>query len=323
MASKIKVGVLRGGPSREHEISLKSGQTVLKNMPENYFPIDIFIDKEGVWHVHGIPRAPEKILRKVDVCFNALHGEYGEDGQAQHFLDLFSMPYTGSGRLASAFAMHKGHSKKILSRHGIKSPYGKILRKEETSSEKIAELFRTFPNPSVIKPVALGSSIGVSVAKNFSEFEKALEIAFAHSPFVMIEEYISGREATCGIIDSFRGEENYALLPVEIIPPSSSDFFDYDAKYGVGSNTIHPGRFSAMEKYEIQNASRLAHKILGLRHYSRSDFIVSPSRGVYFLEVNSLPDLASDSSYVESLNAVGASLGDFLNHVLVLALSGK
>lgn len=323
LRSKIRVGVLRGGPSSEHEISVKTGAHVLKNLPDNYEPVDIFIDKSGVWHAQGVAEPPAKVFKKIDVIFNAAHGEYGEDGTVQRLLDTFAVPYTGSGHLGSLLAMHKGHSKNFLKSHGVKSPHHKLLKKEDALRQNLHDLWRAVPNPSIVKPIALGSSIGLSVVKNFQELEPALEKAFAVSPAIMVEEYIAGREATCGVIGSFRGEETYALLPVEFVLPESSTFFDYRAKYGGGTKAIHPGRFSTMEKYEMQNTACRVHKALGLRHYSRSDFIVSPTRGVYFLEVNSLPHLAAGSPFIESLSAVGLSFSGFLEHVLKLALAGK
>lgn len=323
LTSKTRVGVLRGGPSSEHDISLKTGAYVLKNLSEKYSPVDIFVDRSGVWHVQGISTEPSKVLRKVDVLFNALHGEYGEDGKLQYTLDAFGVPYTGSKRLSSALAMHKGHAKNFLKKHGIKSPYHKILRKDGASKEVIRELFKIAPNPSIVKPVGLGSSIGVSVSTRMTEFEAAVESAFALSPVILIEEFIKGREATCGVIDSFRGEETYAFLPVEFVHSEGVTFLDHEAKYGRKSRMIHPGRFSQLEKDVIQTAARTVHKALGLRHYSRSDFIVSLKRGVYFLEVNTLPGLYADAPFTESFGAVGISFSDFLDHVLQLALRGK
>lgn len=321
--SKIRVGVLRGGPSQEHAVSIKTGAHVLKNLPENCVPVDIYIDKAGVWHVGGVAMPLSKVLRKVDVIFNATHGAFGEDGKLQKILDTFGMPYSGSGHLASILAMHKGHSKKFLKDHGIKSPYHKILNKDWSDKQTLHELWRTIPNPSVVKPVGLGSSLGVTLVKNFTELESALTKAFTVSDTILVEEYIAGREATCGVIDSFRGEEAYSLLPVELVLPVDAKFFDYDAKYAGKSKAIHPGRFSAIEKHEIQTMARRIHKALGLRHYSRSDFIVSPTRGVYFLEVNTLPALTADSPYVESLSEVGLTTSQFLDHVLKLAVSKK
>ncbi|MSR78743.1 MAG: ATP-grasp domain-containing protein [Candidatus Taylorbacteria bacterium] len=323
LRKKIRVGVLRGGPSREHEVSIKTGSHVMKNLPDKYLPVDIFVDKDGVWHVAGVAQNPDKALRKVDVIWNALHGEYGEDGTVQNLLVTFKVPFTGSDRVSSALTMHKTHAKNVLKRHGIKTPYHKIIKKSDTTETTILDLFNTAPNPSIVKPVNMGSSIGVSVATTLLELRLAIEKGFSVSPTLIVEEYIQGREATCGIIDNFRGEDAYILMPVEVENKKESRFFDYDSKYVSKSRLHHPGRFSAMEKEAIQKATRLAHTVLGLRHYSRSDFIVHPKRGIYFLETNSLPGLYADSPFTESLKAVGSSAEEFIGHVLDLALSGK
>ena len=139
----------------------------------------------------------------------------------------------------------------------------------------------------------------------------------------MVEENIKGREATCGVVDKFRGNDFYSLLPIEIIKPEKSDFFDYEAKYCGGSQEICPGNFSRDEKEAIQELAVAAHKVLGLRHYSRSDFIISPGRGIYILEVNTLPGLTAESLLPKSLQAVGCSLPDFLDHLITLALAGN
>ncbi|MCR4311602.1 MAG: ATP-grasp domain-containing protein [Candidatus Taylorbacteria bacterium] len=321
--SKIRVGVLRGGPSQEYEVSLKTGAHVLRQLPEAYTPLDIFIDKLGVWHVAGVAQQPSQIFKKVDVIWNALHGAYGEDGGVQKLLDIFSIPYTGSGRVASALAMHKGHTKNVLERYGIKTPVSKVVRYSELTDTKIRELFNTVPNPSLIKPVGLGSSLGVCVAGSLGEFRAGLLVAFTVSPIVLIEEYIQGKEATCAVVDNFRGEALYALIPSEIETHPEKLHFDYLSKLQGGGTLHHPGRFSAMEKEEIQRMAKTVHQALGLRHYSRSDFIVHPRRGVYFLEANSLPGLYPDAPFVQSLSAVGAPMSEFLDHVIRSAMAGK
>ncbi len=323
LSSKIKVGVLRGGPSREHEVSVKTGSHVLKNMPDGFFPVDIFIDKAGMWHVNGVAEKPEKVFRRIDVFWNALHGEFGEDGTLSRMLDSFGVPYTGSGHLPSVFAIHKGHAKAALKRQGVKSPYHKILKESGADKNAILELWRTLPNPAIVKPMNSGSSLGVSVAKTFAEFAAALEKAWSESDSALVEEYLFGREATCGVIDNFRGQNVYALLPAELLPPAGAKFLDYGGKYGGEMKSINPGRFSSAEKEAMQTIARTAHEVLGLRHYSRSDFIVTPKRGIYFLEVNSLPGLYKGAPYADSLEAVGSSLPEFIGHVLRLALNGR
>ncbi len=317
--SKIRVGVIRGGPSSEYEVSLKTGASVLKHLSNKYDVHDIFISKTGEWHKGGMPYKPAEMINNFDVIFNALHGEYGEDGKVQHLLDTIGIPYTGSGYLASALGMNKALSKKIFSDIGIKTPHHKIIKKDEYTHADIVDLFKTFPMPAVVKPVRAGSSSGVSIVHNIAEIEQGLVLAFKYDSEVLVEEYISGREVTCGVIEGFRGEAFYSLLPVEIIHGSASGIFDYEAKYSGKSKEICPGNFTKDEIKKIQDASVTVHKALGLRHYSRSDFIVHPKRGVYILEVNTLPGLTDESLFPLSLSAVGSSMPEFLVHTLELA----
>lgn len=318
--SKITVGVLRGGPSSEYEVSIKSGSTVLNSLSRDKYSVkDLFIDKEGIWHNRGVPVSPEKALRNIDIVVIALHGEYGEDGTVQRLLEKFSVPYTGSNSFSSVLGMNKVLTKEKVN---ILTPHYKTIGVTNTLHADIVNLFRSFPMPAVIKPVSSGSSVGITIARNFSEFEEGIKKAFEYSSKVLIEEYVVGREATCGVIDSFRGESEYTLLPVEIIPPKDNLFFDYDAKYSGRSSEICPGRFTDHEKKSMQEAAREVHKELGLRHYSRSDFIVSPG-GIYFLEVNTLPGLTEESLFPKSLSAIGSNLSEFFDHIIDLALNKK
>ena len=319
---KIAVGVLRGGPSNEYEVSLRSGAAVLSNLhPAKYTTRDILIDKDGVWHIAGSSRKPEAALKGIDVVFNALHGEYGEDGRVQRVLEHFSIPYTGSDVFGSALATHKVYAKQRVSEEGIKTPHHGVVRidKEDFDSQ-IRAAFRSVPLPAVVKPATLGSSVGVSIARDYHGLAAAIRRAISLAPVVLVEELIKGREATCGVVEGFRGQDLYSLLPIEIVPPKEKDFFDYEAKYSGISREICPGNFSENEAKELQRLAVLAHRALGLRHYSRSDFIVTPKRGIYFLETNTLPGLTAESLLPKSLNAIGAELPEFLDHVLRLAL---
>lgn len=321
--ARIRVGVLRGGPSSEYEVSLKTGGTVLRHLPEKYEPHDIFISRDGKWHMGGFEIEPASLPRRVDVVWNALHGEYGEDGTVQRQLDAYGVPYTGSTALPSAVGMNKVLTKDAVRRIGIKVPYGAVYTSAHGSPEEVAlKAFRHVPSWWIVKPVALGSSVGTSLARNYAELVHAVRQCFEVSQSILVEEAIRGREATCGVVDHFRGERRYALPPVQIIPSADKTFFDYEAKYGGGTREVCPGHFTREESNAIMNAAKLAHDVLGLRHYSRSDFIVSP-RGLYMLEVNTLPGLTEQSLLPKSLAAVGASHGEFLDHVLALALGGK
>jgi D-alanine-D-alanine ligase len=317
--NKLHVAVLRGGPSSEYDVSLKTGATILKNMPEKFHAHDILISKEGAWHREGLERSPDRALKNIDVVVNAMHGEYGEDGKVQKILDSLGMRYTGSGSVASSIAMNKHLTKKAFEAHGLKTPYFTTLKKSDPVEEKIHEIFHRFFLPLVVKPASSGSSVGISIIKDFKDLEQALFKAFAVSDVVLVEEYIKGREATCGVINNFRGESTYTLLPVEIIHPKENDFFDYDAKYGGKSQEIVPGNFSDKEKQEIQRMAKHAHETLHLRHYSRSDFMIHPRRGVFILEVNTLPGLTEQSLLPKSLEAIGCSLPDFIEHLIAQA----
>jgi D-alanine--D-alanine ligase len=330
--SKVHVAVIRGGPSSEYDVSLKTGSTVLKTLSEKYRPIDIFISQDGIWHRDGAERSPDRALVGADVVFNALHGQFGEDGKVQKILDDLGVPYTGSNALASAVGMNKILAKQAFARAGVKTPYYAVIRKDDDVREKYNYVFHHFLLPFVVKPAGAGSSAGVSVVKNYVDFYTALEAAFAHDDTAIVEEYIRGREATCAVIDNFRGNRFYSLPPVEIIYPKTSEFFDYAAKYGdpagnpgisVSAQEICPGNFSAAEKKELEWLAAEVHRVLGARHYSRTDFMVSPRRGIFVLEINTLPGLTSASLLPKSLNAVGLSLSDFFDHVIALAMGGK
>ncbi len=320
---KTVVGVLRGGPSSEYDVSLKTGASVISNLnQEKYSPRDIFVDRTGVWHLHGAPVSPAQALSGIDVIFNAMHGEFGEDGQVQRLLDTVGVPYTGSGATASALAFNKHLTKQEIKKFGIKTPRALVVERENNTAALAQEIFRSFPHPAVIKPVASGSSVGVTIADNFHALEVGLEKAFAISDKALVEEFIKGREATVGVIDGFRGEKTYVLMPIEIIPPKENTFYDYEAKY-VSDNTGYriPGHFTDHEKKTLEDMARTVHEGLGLAHYSRSDFIVSP-RGVYFLEVNTLPGMTSHSLIPKGVEAVGSKFTDFLDHLLTLAQAG-
>jgi len=322
---RLVVGVLRGGPSHEYEVSLKTGASVLGALDTaKYEPRDIFISRGGEWHVHGVPVSPEKALFGVDVAFNAMHGSFGEDGGVQQVLDSLAVPYTGSGAHSSALAFDKHRTREAVKGLGVKIAHGTLVDAREVGDlhQAAFNIFRSMPHPVIVKPAVGGSSVGTTVVDNFHTLEWALNKAFEVSPRAVIEEFIKGREATVGVVDHFRGERSYALLPVEIVPPPSATFFDYDAKYSGKSIERVPGNFTPQEKELLSAAAKAVHEGLGLRHYSRSDFIVS-RRGIYFLEVNTLPGLTQESLLPKALGAIGTSLSHFIDHILSLARGKK
>jgi D-alanine-D-alanine ligase len=345
---------MRGGPSAEYEISLQTGGNVLSALrgplAEKYIAQDILIDKQGNWHIDGMPVSPYDIAHRFDVIFNALHGTYGEDGKVQQILEVHGIPFTGSGSLASAVGMNKGLSKNVYKNHRLKTPLSREIPSlviigdigsndvdgKSIRAEAIArELFTTFPMPAVIKPMSAGSSVGISIVRTMADIAPALTIAAKHGDSVIIEEYIAGQEATVGVIEGFRGQELYVLPVIEIKPKTG--FFDYDAKYAGAQKAIQqdraklgpaeateieivPGNFSSKIKEELAELTKKAHQALGLRHYSRSDFIISPRRGIYILETNTLPGLTAESLIPKALRSVGSDTHELVEHLIELAL---
>lgn len=324
MTHHLRVGVVRGGPSNEYEVSLQSGAAVLNALrshhAETHRAHDIFIDRHGVWHMEGVEISPADALSKVDVIFNALHGAYGEDGKIQALLEARRMPFTGSESLPSALGMNKSLSKNIFRTHGIQTPSSREFTSEEIvhdANSIVSGLFLTVLLPVIVKPVSAGSSVGVSVVRSYAELAPALRSAAEHDNMVMVEEFIPGIEATCAVVENFRGHSLYALPPIEIRPHQG--IFSYEAKYQGKSKEIVPSTFSHEVKMAIEGLARAIHSALGLRHYSRSDFIVHPRRGIYALEANTLPGLTDESLVPKALRAVGSDVPEFVAHVLALA----
>ena len=330
----IKVGVIRGGVSGEYEVSLATGSQVLSHLrsdklKDKYSAIDIFIDRDGVWHINGIPISLDILPTKVDVILNALHGDFGEDGKVQKILEDLKIPYTGSGPLSSEIAYDKFLSKKEFEKLNIKTPRHILFPvyqedfdgpRNKYAKKCAKEVWNRFPSPWIIKPLTGGSSMGIQVCKTFESLVSAFEIGTNEKVSVLVEEFIDGKEATVGVIDYFRSKNVYTLPPVEIRIPKTSIFFDNEVKYNGKSKEICPGNFTFKEKEELERLASFIHTGLGLRHYSRSDFIVHPKRGIYALEVNTLPGLTSESLMPKALDAVGSNLPEFIDHIIKLAL---
>ena len=314
------VGVLRGGPSREHEVSLATGATMLKNLPgDRFIARDIYIDRKGQWHDRGRVSTPERVARQIDVALIGLHGEYGEDGGVQKTLERFGVPYTGTDSFGSYLAMHKLMTKVRAQEIGVLTPAFQHIGKLEESEPLVHEIIRSFHQPVVVKPIGWGSSVGISIVGGYAAVLATVQELFAQgAASVLVEEYIRGKEATVGVIERLRGEEVYSLPPIEIIPPAD-DFFSYTAKYSGATREVCPGNFSRVANEELQLLAKKMHHALGLKHYSRSDFIVTP-KGIYYLETNTLPGLGDASLMPKALAAVGIPLPDFFTHLLNLAL---
>lgn len=295
--TKLRVAVLRGGPSHAYEESLKSGSHVLsllREMPEQYEPLDIFISREGDWHHNGVVTNPHQVLSKADVVWNALHGSYGEDGQIQRLLENLQIPFTGSGITASAFATNKDIAKELYLRHSLLTPSFTSLYANNFTDEQLVEVFRKHLHPVIVKPANGVRALGVRIAHTFQELKDAVMKAFESSPKVIVEEYVRGTVSSCVVVENAKGEKLYTLIP--------------SARQPVEINK------------QIEAMAKVAHEVLGQRHYSSSDFIISPKGKVYILETNSLPVFHEGSPVHHSLLATGWQPKDFVDHCLKLTL---
>lgn len=315
------VGILRGGPSREHEVSLKTGHAMLTHLPPEEFTVrDIYIDRKGVWHERGAIVRPEQVLNTVDLVLLALHGEYGEDGGVQKLLELHGIPYAGADSLGSAIGMHKVLTKERAKESNIQVPRHVLIESPEQISDAAYEIVRNFPQPVIVKPIRWGSSVGITLANGYAPLVGAAHNLFlSGADMVMVEELVRGTEVTVGVIEQFRGEEFYTLPPVQMTPPKDIGFLSYETKCSGKNTGLCPARISKEEEEELGRLATEMHRGLRLRHYSVSDFIVSP-RGIYYLETNTLPGMTTTSALPQALKAVGASLSDFLTHLVNLSL---
>jgi D-alanine-D-alanine ligase len=314
---------LRGGPSPEYDVSLKTGANILshlRSMEDYYEPHDIFISRDGEWHRDGMAHDPHRAMRHIDVVFNAMHGIYGEDGQVQRLLERLGVPFTGSSAVASAVAMNKNLAKSVYTSHSLLTPRHELLERDEDLGPRIFYIFRNYMHPVIVKPAVGGSSIGVRHAHSLRELEEAIIDAFQYCEKVLVEEVVRGKEATCGVVEEGRGERLYALMPIEIRKPQHQHVWGYEAKYSGATEEICPGNFTLEERKCIEDMAKRAHHALGLRHYSRSDFIVARNGKVYILETNSLPGFTEESLMPKALKAVGWHPRDFLDHIIKLTL---
>lgn len=319
--SKIRVAIIKGGPSHEHNFSIKTAEEVFKKIPKHYCVHDVFIDKNCGWHLDGKFAHPEKVARTVDVVFNATHGQFGEDGELQQILDSFGIPYTGSGATASLQGMNKFLAKNAFKNAGLSTPNFVVVDSSEDFKEAAVKVCKKVGTTVVVKPLSSGSSVGVVVVNGIKDLIKALEWVSGFSKKILVEEYIKGVEATCGVIENFRKQKYYALMPAEVVPRDGAKFLDYGTKLDGGAMEKIPAEsFSPELKKKIEDAAVKAHKAIGAKHYSRTDFIITPRGKIYVLEINTLPGLGEKDVFTKSLESVGAKYSDFLDHLIKLAL---
>jgi D-alanine-D-alanine ligase len=306
MQKKARVAVVMGGSSAEREISIQSGSAVMRALQSlGYEAQSLDYDQRFIEAVREI--AP-------DVVFNALHGPGGEDGQVQAILDFLAVPYTGSGVEASAIAMDKHLTKKLLAAEGLPTAAWDLF---DLSGGTLPLLPGSLDLPLVVKPRFEGSSQGVAIVRTHEQWTNAMiSVAKTYSQ-IMAEEYLEGREYTCAIL----GEE---ALPIIEIVPNADEFYTFEAKYGPGGSThVVPAHIDEDLAARLQMIALSVHRLLGLRDVSRTDFIVTKEGRPQILEINSLPGLTPTSLLPDACNAVGISFEALVDRLVSYALTRR
>jgi D-alanine-D-alanine ligase len=330
LAERLRVAVIQGGRSSEHEISLASAKSVIEGLdPERYEVRAIDIQRDGRWELASgqaelgkgngalpVPVAgkPEP-LRDIDVVFPVLHGPFGEDGTVQGLLELAGVAYVGAGVAASAVCMDKDLFKAVMRAKGIPVvPSVTVRRWDRTVAES------PFGFPVVIKPSRLGSSVGISIAKTPEEFSRGLELAFEHDEKILIEEHVAGVEVECSVLGN---EQPIASIPGEIVP-LVSDWYDYSAKYDEGGmELVIPPRIgdaAIARVQELSVASFIASECEGM---ARVDFFVRDDGEVLVNELNTIPGFTSTSVYAKLFEASGIPYAELLDRLVQLALERR
>ena len=328
--SRLRVAVLMGGRSSEHDISLASGDSVIEALRDRYETVAVEIDREGRWALPAaVPPALEAgerdnrplktlpvptessvpvTLAGIDVVFPVLHGPFGEDGTVQGLLELAGVPYVGAGVLASALCMDKDVFKAVLRDRGIPVTQSVTLRDGDPVEHP-------FSYPVFVKPARLGSSVGISKVHDEAELSPALALAFHHDEKVLIEEFVDGVEVECGVLGN---REPIASLPGQIV--AHAEWYDFSAKYEEGGmELVVPPPISAEAVERVQRLAVEAFVAGECEGMARVDFFVRGNE-VLVNELNTIPGFTSTSVYAKLFAASGISYPELLERLIELAL---
>lgn len=312
----MKISILAGGLSNERQVSLWTAEQIAEALKEKHEITTVEVNPDAKW----INQLQEN---KPDLAFIALHGKYGEDGKVQSVLDLLGIPYNGSGVTASAIGFDKVRCYQLLHGYGVYAPkFLSIIGMPGDLSEIGKVIHEHINYPCVIKPNESGSSVGVTILEDPTKLAEALQVAFKEDQTVIVQQYIKGRELTCGVIGNSGIMPSVTMPLVEIVPKSK--FFDFEEKYKTEGNEICPAQVPEKVTETVQALSKAAHEALGCRGLTRSDFIYAegetPEKGqIYFLEINTLPGQTKNSLCPKMAAAMGMSFIDFLEKQIQLA----
>lgn len=312
-------GVFCGGFSSEYDISIKSANTIIKNFPKEFRIFKILVSRSG-WEVEIDDSSVSFDLNDASFIFNGgrvkidygivyIHGNPGENGKIQAYLDMKNIPYLNSGVLASSLSFDKWYCNQFLKSFGIPVAKSLFLRSEfEITPDEIVEELGL---PVFVKPSDSGSSYGISKVKTISDIEPALKKSFAEGGTTVVESFLDGVEVTCGV---YRNIDGIQALPLtEIV--SENEFFDFDAKYNGKSREITPARVSEEVKFKVQQRAMYIYSLLQLRSIARIDFMIVNEES-FVIEVNTTPGFSSASIVPQMLACQGTSITDFWSQII-------
>lgn len=315
---KLKIAIVFGGRSGEHEVSIVSARSVMKALNRKKYSVTpIKISKTGQWQ-------PFKSLaalfqKKFDVVFPVLHGPFGEDGTIQGLFEMANVPYVGCGVFASSAAMDKYMTKIIFKTHGLPQPKflnftREDVKKDFSSVKKLVQKILGFP--CFVKPSNLGSSVGISKVKSAAKLESALLLAANYDRSILVEEGIDAREIECAVLGN---EKPLASIAGEIVP--SREFYDYFAKYVDNASKLFiPAKITAKKNEEVQRLAVQAYRALQCSGMARVDFLMDRKTGkLYINEINTIPGFTSISMYPKLWEASGISYPRLLDRLIELA----
>jgi len=321
----LRVALLLGGDSSERAISIKTGQAMRAALNDLRFQVTTFdVGKAAPGEsVADTTFAAWSDLAATlresgfDVVLPALHGGWGEDGTLQSLLEIAALPYVGTPPRGSMIAMDKQLCKLLMREHGLIAPHGFLVENENANPP--------FEGACVVKPNNGGSSVGVSILKNTSDadmWRTALHHALSDGGAALVEETIEGVEITAPVVGE--GDQARALPLIEVVPQSAGGFYDFEAKYASGgSQHLIPPRLPDTVQKQISEHALQAHRVLGCRGVSRSDFIVTPDGTAYFLEINTLPGMTQTSLVPDAARAAGISFSQLIEMLVEGAMSGQ
>ncbi len=305
---KLTVALLAGGISSEREVSLQSGDQVYEALDKDKYHILRYDPKTDLGRLVNDASG-------IDIALIILHGPYGEDGTVQGLLDLLDIPYQGSGVLGSALAMNKSVTKQLYEKSGL--PVPPYIIYDRNDNVDVDACVKQIGLPLVVKPVAGGSSVGMSIVRSAGDLQGALDKAIAYDSAVMVESYIAGTELTGGVIGN---KELEALPIIEIVPDQTREFFDYEAKYTPGvTQEICPARIDDELTQQAQSYAKIAHQTLYCRGYSRTDMILK-DREIFVLETNTIPGMTATSLLPQAAQVAGISFSRLMDKLIELGL---